>query len=214
MKYFDFAALAVFWAGVMLLTVKKRLDLKERARLFVNKYADDSSIRMPEAVKKIRAEFGRDKLERELAENLAYIKNLVVLGRGQSISTELLLTELSECSKLLSGTYLDMAHWLHTNRKDKAAECFSARFDNGFAKEIGQLLAGWEDIEPAELLSSVELYQSALREERQTRQLEKDEMISDLVYFPVVINCMAVLLNFIYVAYFLSQRESLSLLMG
>ena len=37
-------------------------------------------------------------------------------------------------------------------------------------------------------------------------------MVSDLVYFPVVVNAMAVLMNFIYVAYFLQQKEALNVL--
>ena len=40
------------------------------------------------------------------------------------------------------------------------------------------------------------------------------QAVSDLAYFPVVINCMAVLLNFIYVAYFIAQKDQLGMLMG
>ena len=46
---------------------------------------------------------------------------------------------------------------------------------------------------------------------RYTKIRRRDELISDLVYFPVVLNCVVVLLNFLYVAYFLQQKEILSL---
>ena len=48
--------------------------------------------------------------------------------------------------------------------------------------------------------------------DRLTKQKRRDEMVSDLVYFPVVVNAMAVLMNFIYVAYFLQQKEALNVL--
>ncbi|MBR0441146.1 MAG: hypothetical protein IJK25_04325, partial [Firmicutes bacterium] len=169
---------------------------------------------IPGPVKSFISDLKREKLEMELSESLAYVKNLVILGRGKSISAELLLTELSDVIRFLSPVFLDMAHWLHLNEKEKAAESLSSRFGTGFSKEIGHFLSGWEDIDPSELLSSVELFQSALREERMTRQMSRDEAVSDLAYFPVVINCMAVLLNFIYVAYFIAQKDQLGMLMG
>ena len=47
--------------------------------------------------------------------------------------------------------------------------------------------------------------------ERITRIRKRDELMSDIIYFPVVIDCMVVLLNFLYVAYFLQQKELMEL---
>ncbi len=205
----------LFWTGALLVLVKEKPDLKARAAMFMERYAVSAkSSLIPGPVKSFISDLKREKLEMELSESLAYVKNLVILGRGKSISAELLLTELSDVTRLLSPVFLDMAHWLHLNEKEKAAESLSSRFGTGFSKEIGHFLSCWEDIDPSELLSSVELFQSALREERMTRQMSRDEAVSDLAYFPVVINCMAVLLNFIYVAYFIAQKDQLGMLMG
>lgn len=215
MNYIPYLFFASAWAGILLCLRRQPLDLKARAALYLEKYQQRyQKTALGRTAAGIKAKIQQEQLEKELAENLAYIKNLVVLGRGRSISAELLLTELSDASDKLASVYIEMAGWLHTNEKDLAAKCFSDRFDTGYAIEIGRFLAGWEDISPSELLPSVELYQSALREERMTRQQQRDEAMSDLVYFPVVLNCMAVLLNFIYVAYFLSQRDALGLLIS
>jgi hypothetical protein len=48
---------------------------------------------------------------------------------------------------------------------------------------------------------------------RLTEQKKKDEMISDMVYFPVVVNILVIFVNFIYVAYFLDQKEMLQMFM-
>jgi hypothetical protein len=46
-----------------------------------------------------------------------------------------------------------------------------------------------------------------------TLRKKRDETISDLIYLPVVVNLMIVFINFIYVAYFLDQKEMLTLLL-
>ena len=57
-------------------------------------------------------------------------------------------------------------------------------------------------------------YQKAIEQVRLTKQKKWDEMISDLVYFPVIMNVMLILINFIYVAYFIDQRDALLTVIG
>ena len=121
------------------------------------------------------------------------------------MSAQLLLEELSELSKDLGPVFLSMARSIQMFDKETAARQLFEALPFSYAKDIGEFLAGWEDIPPSDLLNTVEVYRSALREDRLTRQKRRDETISDLVYFPVVVNSMVVLLNFIYVAYFLQH---------
>ena len=213
MERLNLLFLVLFWTGMFLLCVKDTAGLRERALALSGKGGKAvRSSRIFRSWEKLRESGRREKNEQELSESLSYIRNLVVLGRGESLSAEYLLTELAELSDRLSPVYTDMAHYLHINEKQRAAAALGKVLDTRYASEIGAFLAGWEDVEPSELLSTVELYAGALREARSTRQARRDEMISDLVYFPVVINCMAVMLNFIYVAYFIPQREALAML--
>ena len=68
-----------------------------------------------------------------------------------------------------------------------------------------------QDVRPEDLIGTVEIYRSTIQGARTTRIMRRDEIISDLVYIPVVLNCAVVLLNFLYIAYFLEQKELLSL---
>ena len=79
------------------------------------------------------------------------------------------------------------------------------------ADSADAILAAWEDVCPGDLANTIDIYRSALTGARYTRLRRRDEIISDIVYIPVVINCAAVLLNFLYIAYFLEQKELLSL---
>jgi len=57
-------------------------------------------------------------------------------------------------------------------------------------------------------------YQKAIEQVRLTKQKKWDELISDLIYFPVIMNVMMILINFIYVAYFIDQRNAILTMMG
>jgi hypothetical protein len=133
-----------------------------------------------------------------------------VLGQAGQISAEMLLSELSDFARLLGPVFSDMAVSLRQGDKNRTSEALYRELGESSARDIGSFLASWEDIPPAELIQSIDLYRSGIIEARLTKQRKRDEIVSDLVYFPVVLNCMVVLLNFLYVAYFLQQKELLS----
>jgi hypothetical protein len=203
----------LFWCGVFLMLKRNSWGLKERAEQYTGLMFTSFKSSGPASQLKQLKRFGkRERYLQELSESLSYIRNITLLGRGSSISAVLLLEELSEFCPALSSTYLDMAHSLAVNEKDKAAEALYLKLNDPYALDIGSFLAGWEDIPQEDLLSSIDAYASSLRMERTTRLKRRDEAISDLIYFPVILNCMTVLMNFIYVAYFLEQREALMML--
>ncbi|MCQ2551972.1 MAG: hypothetical protein MJ148_01295 [Clostridia bacterium] len=199
-----------FWLGVFILTFRKDKLFKNAefySGLCKEKFLESKAF---SGYKKWRSNSKKEKLITELCDSLSYIKNITILGRGENISAELMLEELSEFSPSLGQVYISMARYISMNEKLLASEALYNEIGSDYAKDIGAFLASWEDIPQEELLSSIEAYLNVLREERVTKQKSKDELISDLVYFPVVINCMLVLLNFIYVSYFIEQEETLA----
>ena len=210
----SFAFLILLWLGVALLNGGSAgRSLKLEAQRYRSRTQDAARRSAPyKKLQQISLNRKREAMQRDLAESLSYIKNLVVIGRGESMSAQLLLEELSELSKDLGPVFLSMARCVQLFDKQTAAQQLYDALPFSYAKDIGEFLAGWEDVPPSDLLNTVEVYRSALREDRLTKQKRRDEVISDLVYFPVVVNAMAVLLNFIYVAYFIQQRDALSVL--
>lgn len=215
METFSFLLLILFWVGVFVAAYKPKDDLRTRIEAYYYLVQNKTrSTKIAKRVHLLRTENKKKKLMKELTDALSYLKNVTILGRGENISAELMLEELADFSPGLSKTFLGMARSLSVNEKNVAEESLFETIGNDYARDIGVFLASWEDIPQTELLSSIEAYLNVLREEQITRQKEKDEMISDLVYFPVVINCMMVLLNFIYVSYFIEQESMLAQLFG
>ena len=211
--YFNYAMLTMFWTGVFLLKSKPRRGLAERAKEAAAKGKEFCSNSFP--AKKYREISARKKVEemqKELSESLAYVKNLVLLGRDRSISAQLLLTELSEFSEKLSPVYLDMVHSLNLNETDRAKNALYEAMGIEYALDIGRFLAGWDELSQNEIKETCSLFIDTLREERESRLAQRDEIISDLVYIPAVANAMLVLFNFIYVALFIQQRNALEML--
>ncbi|MDD3538395.1 MAG: hypothetical protein PHH65_09155 [Eubacteriales bacterium] len=205
-------AYTLFWTGCF------PLIRKEPVRLVGRSVAYGGSVCRRVAGSRLCQLFGkytelrkRALRERELSEALAYVQNIVTLGRDRTMSRELLLEELADLSDNLQKVFWEMAHRLRLCEDEAAGEIFYAAFGLDYARDVAKLFTEWERIPPREMLSTVEAYRDLLFQKRRTLQKKKDEWISDLAYFPVVLNCMVVLLNFIYVAYFIEQRE---LLMG
>lgn len=152
--------------------------------------------------------------EWEIGEALAYLRNTVAMGRGESMSAGLILEELSELQGTLSSAYLKMLHYLRLNEKEKAMNAFYLACGSEMSRDFARLLLQWEELPPTMLVETLESYQKNIREVRLTKQKKKDEIISDFIYLPVIINVMLVLINFIYVAYFIDQREMLLTMFG
>ena len=159
------------------------------------------------------ADFRKDLILRELSECLGYIKNIVILGGTAEVGAGTLLCELSEISTALRPVFEEMARYINVNDKESAARCFEAYVNTGLSPGIGSFLTGWDDMPPCELADTIDAYLSLIKEERLTSGKKRNEIISDLIYIPVIINCIVILINFIYVAYFLEEQESLSLLL-
>ncbi len=164
-------------------------------------------MRIKEFFKSIKNERQKAALEQELLQALAFIRNNVILGKVSGVSSEILMQELAEISDKLKPAFQSMGQYLHINDKEKAADVLYGYFGNGFSKDLGRVLAGWEDIASEDLLGTIDIYVDSLREDNLERKQQNNEIISDIIYFPVVMNAMLVMFDFVYVAYFIEQQK-------
>jgi len=205
MKYVNYVLLVLFWIGLLLLAINNKQQGKDYR--FAEPEIDKIRNYLLKHFNNLKKTIQRKEMKKELADALSYIKNITILGNGKSVSSDILLSDLSDFTDSLKPAFLSMARFIQMNDKESASKVLGETVGTSIAKDIGIFLAGWEDIEPNEILENIETYQSMLRNETLTEQRAKDEMISDIIYFPVIINCMAVLLNFVYISYYVQQQE-------
>jgi hypothetical protein len=153
------------------------------------------------------------KMDKEIFEGITFLRNIASIDKGRNTRSEYVIQKLSEQDGLLQPAYITMLSLLHLNKKVEALEGFYQEVKTSFGKDYARLLIKWDEIPPADLSETLLSYEKSIKEARITNQKRKDEIISDLIYFPVVLNVLIIFVNFIYVAYFIQQKELLQIFM-
>ena len=151
------------------------------------------------------------KVDREIFESITFLRNMASLERGRNCSTDDIVEKLSEHNGLLQPIFIRMLHLLRINQPKEAAALFSQKAGTQAGKDFAGLLIQWDSLEPGELLETLLSYEKSMKAARLTDQKRRDEIISELIYLPVVVHILVIFINFIYVAYFLDQREMLQM---
>ncbi len=151
-------------------------------------------------------------IDREIYEGLSMLRNMVSIGNAKDRSADAAVSMLAEKEGVLQPVYINFLRLLRLDRREEAAEAFFQGVDTPMGREFGGFLLKWDEIAPTELIEILISHQKTIKEAVKTEQKRIDETVSDLIYLPVVVNVMAVFLNFIYTAYFMQQREILSLM--
>lgn len=152
------------------------------------------------------------KMDMEIYEAISFLRNIAVLGGEQAGQADSIIERLANRRGRLSEIYWKMLQFLRVNQKEEAVSFFSQAVDTPIGRDFGRLLIQWDEIHPRELSEALLSHQKSMKEMRITQQKRRDSMISDLIYLPVIVNAMLIFVNFIYVAYFLDQKEMLSIL--
>ncbi|WP_027398258.1 hypothetical protein [Anaerovorax odorimutans] len=158
-------------------------------------------------IKKIKNE----KKDKEIYEAIAFLRNMTTLGKGSMVSADFVIQQLASHKGILQPIYIRMLSYLRLNKKEEAAIAFYENVGTPISKDFARLLIQWDEMDPKDLIEILISYQKNIKEEKITLQKKRDEIISDLIYFPVVINVIVIFINFIYVAYFLDQKEILQM---
>lgn len=151
--------------------------------------------------------------EREMYEGISFLRNLLTLNAGREIRADQVIEQLSCRHGVLKPVYLRMLGLLRLNRPREAIAVFHQESGGDPAgREYASLLVKWDEIDPVDLAEIMISMQRSFREKKITRQKRQDEVISDLIFLPVMLNVVVLFLNFLVVAFFMEQKEMLSVL--
>lgn len=151
------------------------------------------------------------KMDREIFEGITFLRNLAAISKGADTSTDYIIQKLAEHTGILQPIYLNMLSQLRMNKKREAILSFYQEVGTPISKDFARLLIQWDEISPSELSETLLSYEKSIKEIRITSQKRRDEIVSELIYFPVVLNVLIIFINFIYVAYFIQQKELLQM---
>ncbi|MDR3242905.1 MAG: hypothetical protein LBT34_03130 [Clostridiales Family XIII bacterium] len=193
-------------AGVWLLLPEwKRLNVIEGGRRRIS-LAEKKADKYRAA---FRERLAKEKKEKEVYEAIGFLRNIIAVDMGEKMSADLVLQKLAENEGLMRPVYVRLLSLHRLNKKKEEEEFFESEVRGDVGKDFIRIILQWDEINPAELNAALLSYQKAIKETRTTSQKRRDEVISDLIYLPVVINVLSIFLNFVYVAYFMQQKEML-----
>lgn len=153
----------------------------------------------------------KEKMDKEIFESILFLRNIASIRKGRNLNTDSVIQYLAEQSGTLHPIYVKMLSLLRLNKPNEAAALFSEKVGTPASKDFARILLQWEKIDPEELSETLLSQEKSMKEIRITAQKRKDEVISDLIYFPVIVNILLIFINFIYVAYFIDQKEMMQM---
>ncbi|MCL1982761.1 MAG: hypothetical protein FWG53_06735 [Clostridiales bacterium] len=153
-----------------------------------------------------------EKIDKEIYESISFLRNILALGDGRRVGADHVIEQLSQRAGALQPVYIRMLRFLRLGKLDEAVRAFTGEAFTSTGFEFGNLLLKWDALDPAELVEILISYQKSIKEARSTVLRKRDELVSELIYFPVVINVFVIFINFIVVGYFMEQKHLLSMI--
>ncbi|MDR2356214.1 MAG: hypothetical protein LBE16_08480 [Clostridiales Family XIII bacterium] len=196
------AACAARW---LTLPVRRRLAVLDRGR----DGARRTGARLRAGLKDLREQLQKERKDREIYEAISFLRNVTAVGMSGSMSADLALQRLAENRGVLQPAYAKTLGLLRLNKREEAAKKFGEAVGDGLGLDFIRVVLQWDDIDPRELTASLISYQKSLKEMRVTARKKRDELLSDLIYIPVIVNILLIFVNFIFIAYFVEQRDML-----
>jgi len=190
-----------------------RLHGRSRMLLFERRLRDKAEsyskkVKLREWLRKRRGE----RIDKEIYESISFLRNIIALGNGRRVGSDYIIEQLSHKEGILQPVYIRMLRFLRVGKLEEAVKSFSGEAFTPIALDFGDLLLKWDALDPLELTEILISHQKNIKEVKSTVQRKQDEIISECIYFPVVLNVFVIFINFIMVAYFMEQQLMFNLL--
>lgn len=142
-------------------------------------------------------------VELELFSILTVLKNLIITCKDKPLSAENIITNIIDFSKLTKPHFTEFLSLYRLGKTELAFKYFKNEIGTKLGEDFASILIKLDEIDPAELIDQLELYQSAIRDRCMTEKIKKDKLISDLAFVPVVGIIFLILLNFVAISLFI-----------
>jgi len=153
-----------------------------------------------------------ERINKEIYESISFLRNIIALGSGRKVGADYVIEQLSYKDGILQSVYIKMLRLLRIGKPEEAVKAFTKEVFTEVALDFGNLLLRWDELDPLELTEILISLQKHIKETKSTAQRKQDEIISELIYFPIVLNVFLIFINFIIVGYFMEQQVMFNML--
>lgn len=149
----------------------------------------------------------RELVNKEVFEAMTQLKNLCIAQSAKPLSGDYLIEQIIKFSDVTKPAYTKLLTLWRLGESQLACDEFGESLNTKMSKEFANILVKLESMQPAELASHLDLFQSHIREERMTAHLRKQESLSYILYAPVIASAFLIMLNFMIIVIWMDTVE-------
>lgn len=142
----------------------------------------------------------KEKIDRELFSLMTQLKNLCIAQGDCPLSGDYLIEHMHRFSSCTRQALSKLLTLWRLGQIEEGCSAFAGILNTKLSIEFSSILLKLESMNPIELSSHIELFQSHIREEHMTRHMRRQEVISYVLYTPVIASAFLIMLNFMVIA--------------
>jgi hypothetical protein len=142
-----------------------------------------------------------ERLDNELAKAVVQLKNMIATNPERLYSTDYVLEQLMKHTRLTRPTFARTIMLYRKGEKEAAADLFTGEIKTKLGHDFGMIVLKLENLPPRDFMIQIETFQVSMREERQTRELQKGESTSRKIFLLASITVMAIMFDYMYILF-------------
>ncbi len=146
-----------------------------------------------------RVDLKKKKIDQDIFYAMTRLKNLCYAQGSNAVSGGYLIELLLKDAEVTYYAFSKLLILWRLGNKQEACAFFSSELDTKMAYEFSNILLKLDDMQPTDMVHRLELYQHHIREERMTEELKLQEVISYILYMPIIASAFFIMLNFLVV---------------
>lgn len=147
--------------------------------------------------------------ESELYDSCILLKNLALVYRQMPLSADMILELLMENSWKLKPVYREVLNLYRNGKRQEAFSFFASAVGTKSGRSFSAILAKLDQINPAELLEQMKVFQNMMAEKRMTQAVRKAQKNSWLTTIWSTATLFALMINFVIVTVLLDTLQVL-----
>jgi hypothetical protein len=147
------------------------------------------------------------KKDTEIYRILIQLKNIAITQQDKPYSGDYTINQLIKFSNLTKNALINFLMYYNMGKEDEAYEKFTKEINTPMGNDLGVILLKLDKLNPKELIEQIDIIKEKNREKHITEKHKKQNVISDLIYLPIIIPVFILFLNFIMITVWIPRIE-------
>lgn len=147
------------------------------------------------------------RIDREHLNAMTQLKNLCIAQEENRVGGDYLIEQLFKNSDVTKPAYTKLLGYWRMGQTRAGCEAFGQMLDTKISRELANIFEKIDALDHRAVIDQIIIYQSFIREERMTRHEKRQEILSYILYAPVVASAFMIILNFMVIVIWLDTMD-------